>query len=165
MSAKKLSEYLECGEIVNTHGIKGEVKISPWCDSPAFLAGIGRYFVNGKEYKVLSTRVQGEMLYARLEGINDINAAMILKGKKLLIKRADAPLEDGSYFLSDVLGAEVIDEKLGRIGTLEDFLELPGGRVFVIRGDKEHLIPDVPEFVKKVDVDAGIITVAMIDGM
>ena len=165
MSAKKLSEYLECGEIVNTHGIKGEVKISPWCDSPAFLAGIGRYFVNGKEYKVLSTRVQGEMLYARLEGINDINAAMILKGKKLLIKRADAPLEDGSYFLSDALGAEVIDEKLGRIGTLEDFLELPGGRVFVVRGDKEHLIPDVPEFVKKVDVDAGIISVAMIDGM
>ena len=165
MSAKKLSDYLECGEIVNTHGIKGEVKISPWCDSPAFLAGIGRYFVNGKEYKVLSTRVQGEMLYARLEGINDINAAMILKGKKLFIKRADAPLEDGSYFLSDALGAEVIDEKLGRIGTLEDFLELPGGRVFVIRGDKEHLIPDVPEFVKKVDVDAGIITVAMIDGM
>ncbi len=165
MSAKKLSEYLECGEIVNTHGIKGEVKISPWCDSPAFLAGIDRYFVNGKEYKVLSTRVQGEMLYARLEGINDINAAMILKGKKLLIKRADAPLEDGSYFLSDALGAEVIDEKLGRIGTLEDFLELPGGRVFVVRGDKEHLIPDVPEFVKKVDVDAGIITVAMIDGM
>ena len=165
MSAKKLSEYLECGEIVNTHGIKGEVKISPWCDSPAFLAGIGRYFVNGKEYKVLSTRVQGEMLYARLEGINDINAAMILKGKKLFIKRADAPLEDGSYFLSDALGAEVIDEKLGRIGTLEDFLELPGGLVFVVRGDKEHLIPDVPEFVRKVDVDAGIITVAMIDGM
>ncbi len=165
MSANNLSEYLECGEIVNTHGIKGEVKISPWCDSPAFLAGIGRYFVNGKEYKVISTRIQGEMLYARLEGINDINAAMVLKGKKLLIRRADAPLEEGAYFLSDALGAEVIDENLGRIGTLSDFLELPAGRVFVVRGEKEHLIPDVPEFVKKVDVEAGVITVAMIDGM
>ena len=165
MAERKLSEYLECGEIVNTHGIKGEVKISPWCDSPAFLTGIGRYFVNGKEYKVLSTRIQGEMLYTRLDGIDDINAAMPLKGKKLLIKRSDAPLEDGSYFLSDALGAEVIDEKLGPIGTLADFLELPGGRVFVVRGEKEHLIPDVPEFVKKVDVKAGIINVAMIDGM
>lgn len=165
MSAKRLSEYLECGEIVNTHGIKGEVKISPWCDSPAFLAGISRYYVNGKEYKVLSTRVSGEVLYARLEGIDDINAAMVLKGKKLLIKRADAPLEEGSYFLCDALGAEVIDEKLGPIGTLADFLELPAGRVFVVRGEKEHLIPDVPEFVRRVDVEAGVINVAMIDGM
>ena len=165
MAGRQLSEYLECGEIVNTHGIKGEVKISPWCDSPAFLAAIGRFFVGGKEYKVLSSRIQGEMLYARLEGIDDINSAMILKGKKLFIKRADAPLEEGSYFLSDALGAEVIDEKLGPVGTLADFLELPGGRVFVIRGEKEHLIPDVPEFVKNVDVEAGVINVAMIDGM
>lgn len=165
MSAKKLSEFLECGEIVNTHGIKGEVKISPWCDSPAFLAGISRYYVNGKEYKVLSARIQGEMLLARLEGIDDINAAMLLKGKKLYIKRADAPLEEGSYFLSDALGAEVIDEKRGPIGILADFLELPAGRVFIVRGEKEHLIPDVPEFIRKVDVDAGVITVSMIDGM
>jgi 16S rRNA processing protein RimM len=165
MSAKKLSEYLECGEIVNTHGIKGEVKISPWCDSPAFLAGIGRFFVDGKEYRVLSSRVQGQMLYARLEGVGDINAAMVLTGKKLLIRRSDAPLEEGAYFLSDALGAEVVDERLGSVGTLADFLELPGGRVFVVRGEKEHLIPDVPEFVKKVDVEAGVINVAMIDGM
>lgn len=165
MAGRKLSEFLECGEIVNTHGIKGEVKISPWCDSPAFMSKIGRYFVNGKEFKVLSTRIQGEMLYARLEGVDDINAAMTLKGKKLLIKRSDAPLEEGSYFLSDALGAEVIDEKLGPIGTLADFLELPGGRVFIVRGEKEHLIPDVPEFIKKVDVDSGVINVALIDGM
>ena len=165
MAGRKLSEYLECGEIVNTHGIKGEVKISPWCDSPAFLAGIGRYFVEGKEYKVLSTRIGGEMLFARLEGVDDINAAMLLKGKKLYIKRSDAPLEEGAYFLSDALGADVVDERLGPVGTLVDFLELPGGRVFVVRGEREHLIPDVPEFVKKVDIEAGVIRVAMIDGM
>ncbi|MBR5708107.1 MAG: 16S rRNA processing protein RimM [Oscillospiraceae bacterium] len=165
MAIRKLSEYLECGEIVNTHGIKGEVKISPWCDSPAFLSRFRRFFVDGREIKVVSTRVQGQMLFARLDGIDDINAAMTLKGKKLFIARDDAKLEDGAYFLSDIIGAEVRDEEIGVVGMLEDFLELPAGRVFVVRGETEHLIPDVPEFVRKVDVEAGVVTVKLIEGM
>ena len=165
MTGKTLSEYLECGEIVNTHGVRGEVKISPWCDSPGFLLGFRRLFADGREYKLLSARIQKDMVIARLEGIDDINQAMLLKGKTVCIARADASLPDGSYFLSDAIGIDVYNADGSFIGKLTDFIELPGNRVFVVSGETEHLIPDVSEFIRNVDIEGGRMTVALIDGM
>lgn len=160
-------EYIEAGRIINTHGVRGEVKIEVWLDSPAFLRRCGRVFLDGRECKILSAREQKQFLIARLEGVEDLNAAIHLKGRKISIFRGDAGLSEGSYFLQDIMGARVLDEAGVKIGTLEDILERPASNVYVIRSDdgKEHLVPAVPAFIKKVDADAGVITAHLIEGM
>ena len=159
------SAYIEAGRIVNTHGVAGEVKIEVWLDSPQFLRRCGRIFLDGAEKKILSGKVQKSFLIAKLEGVEDVNAAMALKGREVFIARADAPLPRGAYFIQDILGASVVDEQGNEIGKLTDVLERPASNIYVVQGEAEHLIPAVPEFVRKVDAEAGVITVHLIEGM
>ena len=104
-------------------------------------------------------------MIARLEGVDDVNAAMTLKNKTISVRREDARLPKGAFFLQDILGARVVDEDGREIGVLEDVLETPASNVYVVRGETEHLIPAVPEFIKKTDADAGVVTVHLIGGM
>ena len=158
-------QYLEAGQIVNTHGIRGEVRILPWTDTPDFLRKFKTLYVDGKAMQVLSASVHKQQVIVRFSGIDDINAAMPLKGKTVYIDRADVKLPKGRFFIQDILGAEVVTETGETIGKLTDVLDLPGGAVYEVKGETEHLIPAVPEFVRKVDVEAGIITVHLIEGM
>ena len=160
-------EYIEAGRIVNTHGVRGEVKIEVWLDSPDFLRRCGRVFLDGRERRILSAREQKQFLIALLEGVGDLNAAIPLKGKTISIFRGDAALPEGSYFLQDILGARVLNETGETIGTLEDILERPASDVYVIRGEdgSEHLVPAVPAFIRKVDADTGTLIVHLIEGM
>jgi 16S rRNA processing protein RimM len=159
------SAFIEAGRIVNTHGVSGEVKIEVWLDSPQFLRRCGRVFLDGRERKIESAKVQKDFLIAKLEGVEDLNAAMALKGRELSIAREDARLPKGGYFIQDILGASVRDEQGNEIGKLTEVLERPASRVYVVRGETEHLIPAVPAFVLNTDVDAGVITVHLIEGM
>lgn len=158
-------QYLEAGEIVNTHGIRGEVQIVPWADDAEFLRKFKTFYIDNKPVSVERSAVHKKRLIAKLEGVDDINAAMPLKGKVIFIDRADAKLPRGRFFIQDILGARVATEDGAPVGTLEDVMDLPRGQVYVVRGETEHLIPAVPEFIKNVDVDAGVITVALIEGM
>ena len=90
---------------------------------------------------------------------------MTLKNKLVFIDRKDAKLPKGSYFLADLMGARVVDEQGNELGELADIMELPAGNVYVVRGEREILIPAVPEFIKKTDISAGLVTVRLIDGM
>jgi 16S rRNA processing protein RimM len=157
---------IEAGRIVNTHGVQGEVKIEVWLDSPQFLKSFNRLVLDsGEELKVLGTKTHKGFVMARLEGVEDVNAAMRLKGKTVSVRREDAALPRGAFFLQDILGARVADEEGKEIGTLVDILETPASNVYVVRGEGEHLIPAVPAFIKKTDADAGLITVHLIEGM
>ena len=158
-------QYLEAGQIVNTHGIRGEVRILPWTDTPDFLRKFKTLYVDGKAMQVLSASVHKQQVIVRFSGIDDINAAMPLKGKTVYIDRADVKLPKGRFFIQDILGAEVITETGETIGKLTDVLDLPGGAVYEVRGEAEHLSAAVREFVREVDVEAGIITVPLIEGM
>lgn len=158
-------QYIEAGRIVNTHGVAGEVKIEVWLDSPAFLRRFPRIFVGGVEKKLLGGRVQKHFLIAKLEGVDDVSAAMALKEKTITVDRGDIRLPKGSFFLQDILGARVVDEQGNEVGTLTDVLERPAQNIYVVQGETEHLIPAVPEFILKTDADAGIITVRLIEGM
>ena len=158
-------QYIEAGRIVNTHGVAGEVKIEVWLDSPAFLRRFPRIFVGGVEKKLLGGRAQKNFLIAKLEGVDDVNAAMALKEKTITVDRGDVRLPKGSFFLQDILGASVVDEAGREIGKLADVLERPAQNIYVVQGEQEHLIPAVPEFILKTDADAGIITVHLIEGM
>ena len=158
-------QYIEAGRIENTHGVAGEVKIEVWLDSPQFLKSFKRCFIDRREVKLLSARVHKGFLIVKLEGVEDVNAAMALKGRTVFIDRADARLPKGAFFLQDIIGAAVVDESGSEIGKLADVMETPASNVYVVKGEREHLIPAVPEFILSTDADNGIITVHLIEGM
>ena len=159
------SEFLETGEIVNTHGIAGEVKLMPWSDSPAFLLDFKTLYVDGKALEVLSARVHKTAMLVKFKGYEDVNAAMALKGKRVSIARKDAKLAPGQFFLADLIGVTVRDESGAVVGTLKEVLTPSVQNIYVVEGETTHMIPAVPEFIKKVDLDAGEMIVSLIEGM
>lgn len=158
-------EFLEVGKIVNTHGVRGEVKLQPWADSPEFLLKFKTLYLDGEPKRVRAARVHKEMVILSLEGIDDVNTAMTLKEKVLSIRRGDAKLPRGAFFIQDIIGAKVVDEQGTELGVLEDVMDLPRHSVYVVRGEREILIPAVPEFILHTDADKGIITVHLIEGL
>ena len=159
-------QFLEAGKILNTHGIRGEVKIQPWANGPDFLCGFKRVYIDEKPLALKHPRPHKQFVLAALEGIEDVNQAMRLKNKLIYINRDDVQLEPGEFFLQDIIGAKALDGDTDRVlGTLTDVLELPAGRVYVISGEKEHLVPAVPEFVLETNVDAGYLRLRLIEGM
>ena len=160
-----MKQYVEAGKIVNTHGVTGEVKIEAWLDSPAFFKTFKRLFINGAEKRVLSAREHKQFIIARLEGVEDINAAMALKGKTVEILRADARMKDGEFFVQDILGFTAVDEDGHTVGKLVDAFETPASMLYVVRGESEHLIPAVREFILGIDAEKEEIRVHLIEGM
>ena len=160
-----MKQYVEAGRIVNTHGVTGEVKIEVWLDSPAFFKTFKRLFINRQEKKILSAREHKQFIIARLEGVDDVNAAMALKGKTVEILRADARMKDGEFFVQDILGFTVVDEDGRTVGKLVDAFETPASMLYVVRGESEHLIPAVREFILGIDAEKEEIRVHLIEGM
>ena len=160
-----MKEYVEAGRIVNTHGVGGEVKIEVWLDSPEYFRSFKRLYLNGAEKKILSARVHKSFVIARLDGVEDLNAAMALKGKTVEILRADAHLKEGEFFVQDILGFRVVDERGTEIGRLVDAEETPASMIYVVKGEKEHLIPAVREFILGIDAQREEIRVHLIEGM
>lgn len=163
------NRFLEAGKIVNTHGIRGELKIVPWTDSPEFLLGFKKLYLGESEQQVLrvrSARIQKSLNIIGFEGIDDINAAMRLKDRIIYIDRNDVQLPDGRYFVSDLVGSVVKDENGREIGKLVEVMDMPAGQIYLVQdGETEHQIPAVPEFILNTDIEAGIITVHLIEGM
>ena len=159
------ADRIEAGKLINTHGIAGEMKAEVWLDSPEFMKSFRRFFIGEREYNVLSSRIQKGFLYLKLSGVEDLNAAMALKGSTLTIAREDAKLPAGRYFLCDIIGALVCDEDGREIGILEDIEENPAAPLYIVKGEREHLIPGVPEFIRQVDAENGRIVVHLIEGM
>ena len=160
------NQFLEAGQIVNTHGIQGEVKIVPWCDSPEFLLQFGTLYLDGRPVNVLEARVHKGNVLARLEGVEDVNAAMSLKGRTVFIDRTGVELPEGRHFIADLIGLNVVDADSGEaLGVVADVLTPPAHEVYVVKGEHEYLIPAVDEFVIETNVEGGYIRVRLIEGM
>ena len=158
--------FLEAGRIVNTHGIRGEVKIEPWADSPDFIAGFKRLYIDGNPIEVKSARPHRSCVIASLGGVEDLDAAIRLKNKTVYIDREDAKLEEGRHFVADIIGINAVDAATGDgIGAVTDILSLPAGEVYVIKGVREVLVPAVPEFVEELNIEAGYMRIRLIEGM
>lgn len=158
--------YLQAGKIVSTHGVRGEVKILPWADSPEFLLQFSTLYINGQPYPVEHARVQKTCVLCKLAGIDTVEAAAALRDAVVSIERAQATLPQGAIFIADLIGLPVYDGERC-IGTLREVLSLPSNDVYVVCDENghEHLIPAVPEFVLARDLDAGCIRVRLIEGM
>lgn len=159
------NSFLEAGKIVNTHGVRGEVKIVPWADSAEFLQTFETFFIDGNAVKLITGRVHKGCLIAKLSGVDDVNAAMALKNKVVSIDRGDIELPDGRFFIADIIGARVVSETGEELGCLREVLDLPAGNVYVVEGKREIMIPAVEEFILSTDAENGLITVRLIEGM
>ena len=158
-------DLLEAGKIINTHGIRGEVKIDPWADSPEFLLDFGTLYIDGEAYAVELSRVHKGKVLVKLAGVDSVESAEGLKNRVVSINREDAELDDGQYFLADLVGFAAVDEDGNELGRVTDILSRPGGDILEIKGAREMLVPIVPEFIKGRDPDAGTVTVHLIEGL
>ena len=155
--------YLECGKIINIHGVRGGLKAESYCDTPRVLSSLPQLFVkkNGiyEAHKVARASVGGGKVLLFLAGIDTVDAALLLKGKTLYAKREDLPLREGAHFIADLYGLPVIDADSGRVyGEITSVDDMPSSEMYTIKTPegKEVLFPAIPEFVVKVDVDDAV---------
>ena len=160
------NRFIETGRIINTHGIRGHVKIEPWANSPEALAEHRTLYIGSREYKVISARVHGRFLIASLEGVEDIDSAEALKGSIVYLCRDDIKLSDGEFLIGDLIGLTAVDAATGRdLGRVTEILSPPGGDVCVIQGQREILVPLRGGFIDEPDLEAGRVNVRLIEGM
>ena len=154
--------YLEAGKIVNTHGVRGEVKVLPWVDSPEILCEFDRCRIGSKEYSIESCRVQKSCNLVKLSGIDTMEAAQAMRGKVIQLYRED--IDDEVIFAAELMGMDVFcnGEKLGQI---TDVLDYPGNSVYVVKGAHEYMIPAVKQFILSTDLAKNEMQVAIIEGM
>lgn len=154
--------FIEAGEIVNTHGVRGEIKMLPWLDSPEDMCGFTRCRIGGKDYAITACRVQNTCDLLRLEGVDTMEAAQALRGKTVTLYRED--MEEDVIFAGDLIGMEVFSQA-ERIGELTQVLDYPGNQVYVVKGEKEYMLPAVKEFILSTDLDGNRMEVKLLEGM
>lgn len=155
-------EYLQAGEIVTTHGLRGEVKVLPWSDGPEFLLDFSRVRIGGATYAVEACRVQKTCNLLKLCGVDTVEAAQALRGKTVELYRCDAPAD--VIFVDELIGIQV---QCGGeiIGKITDVLDYPGNQVYVVEGAHSYMIPAVKAFILDTDLDANVMQVRLIEGM
>ena len=166
-----IKNYLELGQIVSTHGIKGEMRFNPWCDKPEFVKKFKTLYFdkNGeKSIKVKAARPHGNMVILMLEDIDTVEKAQALKNTVLYMKRADARLPKGTWFVQELFDCTVIDDNNGKVlGTIVDVSETGANDVWHIKTPKgdEVLIPAIKQVIVNVDVEKGEILINPIKGL
>lgn len=166
-----IKEYLELGQIVGTHGVRGEIRLNPWCDSPDFVKQFKTLYFDAqgqKSIKVVSGRVHGNVALLKLEGIDSVESASALRNKILYMKRADAKLRDGLYFIAELIDCRVIDadDENVEYGILSDVSQTGANDVWHVKKDgREYLLPSIPSVVCDVNVKDGIIKIRPLKGI
>ena len=153
--------FIDAGEIVTTHGVRGEAKVLTWLDAPEMLCEFDRCRIDGKEYKIESCRVQKNCNLLKLQGIDTMEAAQAMRGKIVQLYRED--ISEEIIFGDELIGVEVFCED-NKIGEITDVLDYPGNSVYVINKG-EYMIPAVKEFVLSTDIDKNEMIVKLIEGM
>lgn len=161
--------FLEIGKIVGTHGLKGEVRIEPWCDSPEFLSQLKTlYFDGGKTAVKVSCRPHKRIAIAKLKGVDTVEQAELLRGKVLWMNRNDASLEEGEYYIQDLMGCKAVDiDSNVEYGIITDVFKTGANDVYEVTDNKssKYLIPVIPDVVKNVDVYSGEIKIKPLKGI
>lgn len=164
--------YLEIGKIVGTHGVRGEVKIQPWCDSASFLCQFSTLYLDGageKPLRALKLRPHKNVVLGVFETVDSIEKAEALRGKILYMHRADANLPAGANFVQDLINCKVIDLDTGvQYGVLcEVIAGTNANDIWSVKtaSGEMVLMPAIPEVVLETDVDAGIIRIRPLTGL
>lgn len=164
---------VEVGKFVNTHGVKGEIKIKSNSDftdtrfQPGEIVTIEREDQQPIEFTIASHRVHKGFHLVTFEGVNNINDIEYLKGETLLQERDHEEIELGEheYFYSDIIGCTVFDDDGTPIGRVINIMETGANDVWIVKGEKEYLIPYIADVVKDVDVEGRSITITPMEGL
>lgn len=156
------SLYLPCGQIINTHGVRGVVKARSDCDAPEILASLPRmYTKRGDEYTaygIKSASLQKGFVLLTLSGVDDLDAAIALKGRDIYAERAELEkfMEEGDRFIADLIGLPIIDaDNKERLGVLRDVYNAGASDIYVADTPLgERMMPAVPEFVDEITDEA-----------
>ena len=154
-----LKQYLEIGQIVSTHGIRGEVRVNPWCDTPEFMKKFKTLYFdkNGeKSVKITSCRPHGNVVIMKLDSIDTVEDAQKLRNKTLYMNRKDAKLNKGDWFIQDLIGCTVFDadDNSKQYGKLTNVAQTGANDIWFIENNgKEYIIPAIKDVVINVDVE------------
>ncbi len=164
-------DYIESGKIVGTHGVRGGLRVQPWCDSPEFLCQFKKLFLkDGASFnavKVKSSKPHGNVVIMELDGVNSMDDAEALRGKLLYIERKSLKLEEGQYLISDLIGSNVFDADTNNfLGEISDVSKTGANDVWHINRDgKEYLIPVIDDVVISVDIDENRVVIRPLKGI
>ncbi len=165
-------DYFRVGVIANSHGVKGEVKVYPTTDDVTRFKDLETIYLdeNGtyKELHIKSVKYVKNMVVLGFEEYNNMNDILGLKGMELYVDRENAiPLNEGEFYVADMVGADIVTDDGKHFGTLQDVLKTGANDVYVIKTDegKEVLFPSIPECILEKDLENKKITVHIMDGL
>ena len=162
--------FLEAGRVVGTHGVRGELRVEPWCDSARFLTGFSEFYWDGgkEKVKVASSRPHKNLLLLKLEGIDTVEQGDALRGRVLYLNRKDVKLPEGRYFVQDLIGLSSVDADDGHVyGKVTDVFPTGSNDVYQVTDEdgKNYLVPAIRDVVVRVDVDAGVMELRPMRGI
>ena len=158
------AEYLECGKICAPHGVRGVLKVEPWCDSPSVLARAKAVYLKStdgyRKLPVLTASVSGAYVLLSVEGISSREEAQAYKNTVLHLHRSEIPVPKGAMLIADMIGLPVTDLDTGRLyGTLSEVTDGVKYKLYTVKTEGgEVILPAVPEFVKEISEEGIKIT-------
>lgn len=167
-----MEEYLEIGQIVNTNGLKGFLKVKPLTDDITRFEDLETIYIQKAkeliEFKIQDVKYNKNMVLLKLEGIDDITEAEKYKNCYIKINREDAvELEEDSYFIVDIIGSEVFTEEGEDLGKVVDVLQTGSNDVYTVKtlDGKEILLPAIEDVIKNVDIENKKIVIHLMEGL
>lgn len=166
-----MKQYLEAGKITRTHGVRGELVMEVWADSPEFLRQVKEFYFDPKgegPAGLVGSRAHKGRLLLTLSGVDSVEKGDALRGKVLFLNRDDVRLPEGRFFLEDLIGLKAIDGSTGKAyGTLAEVIPTPASNVYRIvdESGRDYLFPAVEHMIKRTDIEGGVIELLPIPGI
>ncbi len=157
----------EIGKIVNTFGIKGEVKILPYTENLEQFKKIKKIYISNKEVKVQSVKYHKNTVILKLEGVDDMTSAENLRGSIIEIERSKEKLPKDTYYIADLVGLEVYTDEGNLLGKLEDIYNTGANDIYTVKTEdgKQILLPSISEVIKEIDIENKKIIVHILKGL
>lgn len=153
-------DRIKIGKIVNTFGIKGELKVYPYVD---YIDELSKIYINNKEYTLSKSRNQKNVVIIKIKGLDDINLVEDFKNKEIEIDRVDLPkLKEGEYYIEDLIGLDVYTDEGKLLGKLDDIFNTGANDIYQVNN---ILLPAIPDVIKKIDIENQKIIVHIIKGL
>ena len=163
-----MENLLEIGQIVNTHGLRGDVKVMPWCDDPEIFHELAYVLIDGEEFEIQKSSLHKNAVLLKLKGIDHINDAENYRNKVLTIPREElGELPEGTYYICDLLGCSVETVNGRNLGKICDIIKTGSNDVYVVEDitKKQVLIPVIDEVIKSVSIDEKRIVIEPLKGL
>lgn len=163
-----MKNLLEIGQIVNTRGLRGEVKIIPWCDDPGIFEDIEYILIDNSKYVIETVKYHKNFVILKLTGIDSLEAAEKYRNKTLFVEREMlGPLPDGTYYICDLIGCSVSTVDGENLGKIDDVIKTGGNDVYSVRNEagKQVLIPVIDEVIKEVNIDEKFVIIEPLRGL